>query len=187
MFLRINAGSLKGRTFDGPKGGKTVRPISDRVKEAVFDILAARVPDAMVLDLFSGTGAIAFECISRGAQKTVSVEYDKRNVALIKKNAASLGILDQVAVLHGELPQALKKVRGSFDLIFLDPPFASDIGKDLFPLIHKRKLLVPDGVIVFQRDRRSAVISSVDFHLDRSHKIGDSVVYFYKHPPETTA
>ncbi|MCB0273000.1 MAG: 16S rRNA (guanine(966)-N(2))-methyltransferase RsmD [Bdellovibrionales bacterium] len=181
LFLRIGAGYLKGRTFDGPKGGKTVRPISDRVKEALFDILASRLPDAQILDLFTGTGAIAFEALSRGAKKVICVEHDRRNIQLIKKNAEKLGLLSQLVLLHGGLPEELLKVRGQFDLIFMDPPFASDVAQELFPIIAKKKLLHPNGKIILQRDRRSEVIASIDFVLERSHKVGDSILYFYSH------
>ncbi|MCB1197829.1 MAG: 16S rRNA (guanine(966)-N(2))-methyltransferase RsmD [Bdellovibrionota bacterium] len=184
MFLKIGAGKLKGRTFDGPKGGKTVRPISDRVKEALFDILAAKFDDAIVLDLFTGTGAIAFEALSRGAKKVVCVEHDRRNVMLIKKNAEDLTILDQISVLHGPLPAHLKKVKGVFDLIFMDPPFALDIAEELFPMIAKQNLLQTGGTIILQRDRRSKTLVSDHFVLAREHRVGDSILHFYQHLEE---
>lgn len=184
IFLRIGGGKLKGRTFDGPKGGKTVRPISDRVKEALFDILASRFEGATILDLFSGTGAIAFECVSRGAQKVVCVEHDRRNVQLIRRNAQELGISENLAVLHGALPAQLKKVRGEFELIFMDPPFALDIAEELFPMIAKGNLLQPGGIIILQRDRRSKTLKTELFNLDREHRVGDSILHFYIHPKE---
>lgn len=181
--MKIGGGSLKGRRFAAPKGGKTVRPISERVKEALFDILAPKFQqqDLKVLDLFSGTGAIAFESISRGAFQVLCIEHDRRNIGLIQNNAISLGVTSQLKVMHGRLPETIKRIRGPFSVIFMDPPFALDIATELFPLIAKKKLLHDGGVIVLQRDRRSKQLESSDFEIKRSHRVGDSVLFFYGH------
>jgi 16S rRNA (guanine966-N2)-methyltransferase len=111
-FLRIIAGQLKGRKFDAPKGGDTVRPISDRVKESLFDILAPKMENASILDLYSGTGAIGFEALSRGAKDVLYVEKDPRNVKLIRENAEKLGLTKGYSILRGTIPDIILKSKG---------------------------------------------------------------------------
>ncbi|MEZ4704169.1 MAG: 16S rRNA (guanine(966)-N(2))-methyltransferase RsmD [Bdellovibrionota bacterium] len=181
-FLRIIAGKLKGRRFDAPKGGTTVRPISDRIKESLFDILASRMEEARVLDLFSGTGAIGFECISRGASSIQYVERDPRNVSLIKKNAEKLQVQEQISVYRGDLPMCLSNVSGPFDLIFMDPPFPDDNMEELLDKIYVQNLLCESGLITIQRFRGSREIESQHFELKRKHRVGDSHLWFFALP-----
>ena len=180
-FLRVIAGELKGRHIQTPKGGDTVRPISDRVKESLFDILAPRIHNqTRVLDMFSGTGAIGIEAISRGAASVLFVEKDIRNVRLIRENALDLDILNRISVLHGEMPQIVHKIKGTYDLMFLDPPFALEISDEIMPIVLKNNLLEPDGLIVIQRFRGSKDLVFQGFSNLRKHKVGDSMLWFFE-------
>jgi 16S rRNA (guanine966-N2)-methyltransferase len=178
-FLRIIAGQLKGRKFDAPKGGDTVRPISDRVKESLFDILAPKLENAKILDLYSGTGAIGFECLSRGAKDVLFVEKDPRNITLIRENAEKLGIAKFITILRGTLPGIITKIRGHFDLIFIDPPFPTETIFEIMPELKKQNLVDPKTLIMIQRFRGSKDLEFEGFTLQRKHRVGDSMLWFF--------
>lgn len=184
-FLRIIAGSLKGRNFNAPKGGDTVRPISDRVKESLFDILAARFGEAKILDMYSGTGAIGFEAISRGAQSVLYVEKDPRNVKLIYENAEKLGVTDKISVLKGSIPEIITKIRGKFNVIFIDPPFPTETIFEILPKLKLANLVDQNTLIVVQRFRGSKELEFEDFTLQRKHRVGDSILWFFTLKGET--
>ena len=177
-FLRIIAGSLKGRNFNAPKGGDTVRPISDRVKESLFDILASKLGDAKILDMYSGTGAIGFEAISRGAQSVLYVEKDPRNVKLIHENAEKLGVTN-FSVLKGSIPEIITKIKGYFDVVFIDPPFPTETIFDILPALKLQNIIDQKTLIVVQRFRGSKELEFADFTLLRKHRVGDSILWFF--------
>ncbi len=177
--LRVIAGSLKGRRFDAPKGGDTVRPISDRVKESLFDILAPRIQDTTILDLYSGTGAIGIEALSRGAKHVLYVEKDPRNVRLIRQNTEELGLSDKISILPGTLPSIIEKIRGNFQLVFIDPPFATETIFEIMPMLKMKKLIDQSSLIVIQRFRGSKELEFEGFTLQRKHKVGDSILWFF--------
>lgn len=177
--LRVIAGSLKGRRFDAPKGGDTVRPISDRVKESLFDILAPRIQDTTILDLYSGTGAIGIEALSRGAKHVLYVEKDPRNVRLIRQNTEELGLSDKISILPGTLPLIIEKIRGNFQLVFIDPPFATETIFEIMPMLKMKKLIDQSSLIVIQRFRGSKELEFEGFTLQRKHKVGDSILWFF--------
>lgn len=178
-FLRIIAGQLKGRKFDAPKGGDTVRPISDRVKESLFDILAPKMENAKILDLYSGTGAIGFEALSRGAKDVLFVEKDPRNITLIRENAEKLGLTKLITILRGTLPNIIEKIRGHFDLIFIDPPFPTETIFEIMPELKKKNLVDPATLIMIQRFRGSKDLEFEGFTLQRKHRVGDSMLWFF--------
>lgn len=184
-FLRIIAGQLKGRKFDAPKGGDTVRPISDRVKESLFDILASRLEGAQVLDLYSGTGAIGFEALSRGAKEVLYVERDPRNVKLIHENAEKLGLSKLITVLRGTLPDIIAKIRGKYNIIFIDPPFPTETIFEIMPALKKQNLVDPNALIMIQRFRGSKELDFEGFTLTRKHRVGDSILWFFTLASET--
>lgn len=127
--MRIVAGSHRGRRIATPPG-RVVRPTSDRVREALFNILVD-VEDASVLDLYSGTGALALEALSRGAASAVLVEADRAVYELMRSNVAELGFdrrEPRVVTMHADARRALQRMERSgarFDLVFLDPPYAA--------------------------------------------------------------
>lgn len=129
--LRIVGGELGGRRFPGPKGAG-VRPTGERVREAIASALESRdaIAGAVVLDLFAGTGALAFEALSRGAERATLVDRDRRVIAALERSARALGLQERVRVRAMDLLGAPERVAdrlaedGPFDLIFADPPYA---------------------------------------------------------------
>ena len=124
--IRIIAGEFKGRRIKTPDSGK-VRPTADRVREAWFSILQHWIPEARVLDLFAGSGALGFESLSRGAVSVDFVEVHRASLSVLKANAVSLKVEDRVTIHRVDglrFPERLSP--GAYDVAFADPPYASD-------------------------------------------------------------
>jgi len=124
--LRIIAGEFKGRRLKAPSG-RTVRPTGDRVKEAWFSILQPSIPDARVLDLFAGSGALGFEALSRGAVAVDFVENHQASLAAIRDNAATLKVEDRVTIHRMDALRFAERLQpAQYDVAFADPPYATD-------------------------------------------------------------
>ena len=121
--LRLTGGTLRSRSVRTPSG-RAVRPTPARVKEALFSILADRVDDANVLDLFAGTGALGFEALSRGAAHATFVEQHRPTADALRGTARALGLADRTTVLALSAERAARIVEGRYDLVFADPPYA---------------------------------------------------------------
>lgn len=146
---------MAGRLIQSPAGTAT-RPTLDRVREALFSMLARRVPGAAVLDLYAGTGALSIEALSRGAGRADLVDHSRRASALARRNLADLGLADRATVWT--LPAERAVVRfppASFDLIFLDPPWATGVGAPVRRSL--QRLLDPEGLAVVEYEAPEAV------------------------------
>lgn len=135
--MRITGGEAKGRLLASPKGME-IRPTSDRVREAIFNIIGQDLSDLKVLDLFAGTGSLGLESLSRFAQHVVFIDNSQNSLKILKKNLATCGFQDSGTILKRDLRKGFSLshpvLQQHFDLIFLDPPY----GKDLItPLLEK--------------------------------------------------
>jgi 16S rRNA (guanine966-N2)-methyltransferase len=155
--VRIVAGRLGGRRLSAPAGDAT-RPTSDRVREALFSALGP-LDDALVLDLFAGSGALAIEALSRGAARAVLVERDPRAVSAIRRNLADLELGEDVAVVRRrDVRVALRDAQRAgeaYDLVLIDPPYrlAAGLGAELAQGL--AGLVRPAGRVVCESDRRT--------------------------------
>lgn len=147
--MRIIAGELRGRRIAAPEGEST-RPLLARVRKALFSTLGDLVPDARLLDLFSGTGSLGFEALSRGASEVRFVESDRHALALLRENVESLGVGDRARILRGDAldPRSWRTpddAEGAWaDLVLLDPPYAL--------LVHRRRTALFEAVAALHRD-----------------------------------
>ena len=148
--MRIISGEAKGHTLKAPKGRNT-RPTQDRVRESIFNVLANYgLHGITVLDLFSGTGAMALEALSRGAAEAVSV--DRATARLIKENADHCRLADRLEVLPLSLDASGQRLAGrQFDLIFSDPPYEKDLIAATWRVVTEQQLLKKDGMLVIER------------------------------------
>lgn len=160
--MRIVGGTLGGRRFDGPPSDLT-RPTSERVREALASALDARdaVIGAQVLDLFAGTGALAFEALSRGAVAATLVERDPRVVRAAQRSIEALGLADRCRVVRADLSVTIDTLRrrvlptlathGPYQLVFADPPYA-DVASvpALLDALVESELIAPDGLVVLE-------------------------------------
>lgn len=148
--MRIIAGSAKGKRIKCRDGFDT-RPTTDRVKESLFSMIAPIVDGAIVLDLFSGTGNLALEAISRGAKRAVMIEKDKEALRMIIQNVNNLGFESQCRAYKNETMRALEilgKKREKFTLIFLDPPYKDNVCTKVIEKIASVGVLGEGGLIV---------------------------------------
>lgn len=154
--MRIITGIYKGRHFDIPRTFKA-RPTTDFAKENIFNVLNGYIDleDAIALDLFSGTGSISLELVSRGCQSVISVEADRDHHAFIKQCLKKLGT-DRCIALRGDVFRFIKSCHQQFDFIFADPPYALPELPTLPKLILERGLLKPNGIFVFEHGKNNS-------------------------------
>jgi len=182
--MRVVGGRCKGRRLVPVKGLST-RPTSDKVREAVFDILQSRSPCERALDLFAGTGAMGIEALSRGASGAVFVDSDNAAVGVIYKNLASCGLENCSRVMKRDVKSALRSLARSgdrFDLIFVDPPYASTLSAEALKEIDSLHLLAPGGTVVVECSRRGPLppdeLEGIRLADERGY--GDTIVRFYE-------
>lgn len=180
--MRIIAGSAKGKTIKCRKGTET-RPTMDRVKEALFSILLPYLEDARVLDLFSGTGNIALEAISRGAKKAVMIEKDKDALRVIIENVNNLGFEDKCRAYKNETERAVEilgKKREKFDIIFMDPPYIEEVCTKVIKKIEKAGLLAEGGIIICEHHKYEDMAMEIgEFKQVDERSYGKKTLTFY--------
>jgi 16S rRNA (guanine966-N2)-methyltransferase len=176
--MRIVAGTLKGRRIDAPSWDG-LRPTSDKLRETLFNVLAARIEGARVLDGFAGTGAVGIEALSRGAAHVTFIERDDRAIALIEANLARCGITDRYAIIRARFAGTDRaRIPGPFDIIFLDPPYGAT---ELVSAIEAAEPFVEqETLLVIEHARRDASPESAG-SLVRTRLLtsGDSALSFY--------
>lgn len=153
--MRIIGGVHGGRKLHTPSG-RHIRPTSDRVKEALFSILAGSVAGAAVLDLFAGTGSLALEALSRGAAEAVCVEADKRALAVLRKNVRTVGLEETVRILPQRVQRALPVLGAEgceFDIVFLDPPYKKGLVVRTVELLSKYSIVSKKGLIAAEHSQ----------------------------------
>ena len=143
--MRVISGKYKGKILKSPTSDN-IRPTGDKVKQGLFTKLQFFVQDKIVLDLFCGSGGLGIEALSRGAQKVYFVDKDKRSILLTKQNLN--GIDGDYKVINSTYSHALNLIDDKFDLILIDPPYASGVYSDVLNIIYEKKLLNQEGIIV---------------------------------------
>lgn len=195
---RIIAGSAKGRSLDTPKGQAT-RPTADRVREALFTMLSSwlgtvdddpsrHLAGIRFLDLYSGSGAVALEAASRGAEHVVAVEKDAQTSGLISHNSRSLNL--PVGVRTANVTRFADEEGDTFDVVFIDPPY--DVGRgSLDALVEKLVAsgrLAPRALVVLERSKRSEEPNWPDAFEEHWHRrYGETILYFGVTHDEETA
>ena len=144
--MRVITGSARGRRLKELEGMET-RPTTDRVKEGLFNVLQFDIEGRRVLDLFAGTGQLGIECLSRGAAEAVFAERRPDALKLIRENLKVTELSDRARVVAGDSMEFLSTTKEKFDIILLDPPYASGLLEEALKLIAKRDLLNPHGIV----------------------------------------
>jgi 16S rRNA (guanine966-N2)-methyltransferase len=177
--VRIIAGSRKGHTIYAPPGRET-RPTSDRVRENTFNLIGP-VDDASVLDLFSGSGALGLEALSRGAASAVFVESDRNAVRVIERNLDKLRLTGATVVRRDALHALAAEASAGrkYDLVLLDPPY--DRYEEMQPTLarHLPAVLAENGLVVFETDARTE--PQLPLALRTSRKYGSARVTLFEH------
>ena len=163
--MRIISGSAKGRKLFSPKNMR-VRPTADRVKEALFNILASLIGDfngVQVLDIFAGTGNLGIETLSRGGSRAVFIDNHRESAAIIRKNLVMLGLEHKSDILVQEALIALKwleKQGETFHLVFLDPPYQAGLTEKTLAHLATSGLIADESIIVAEFATQEAIPTS---------------------------
>lgn len=183
--MRITGGTLLGRTLRSP-AGLTTRPTSDRVREALFNILAHHnwgtkiaepIDNAKVLDAFCGTGALAIEAISRGAIRAILFDKDKQALRHTKENISALNLEKLCSILPVDATRPPKPIT-SCNLVFLDPPYRKNLVAESIVALDKAGWLAPNVLIVAETAKDEAFQLPEKFAILLSRKYGDTAVSF---------
>lgn len=159
--MRIIAGKRKGLLIKSIDG-ETTRPTRDAVKEALFSILMNDVPDSRFLDLFSGSGAIGIEAISRGASEVYFSDINPECIKVINENLKKANFEEQARVLNADFKSVLKKLQGiQFDIIYIDPPYNKGYGENAIEIISENDMLCETGVIILETDTNEEVPDNI--------------------------
>lgn len=179
--MRVIAGEAKGRRLKLPKS-RDVRPSSDRLKEAMFASLGARVEESRVLDLFAGSGALGIEALSRGAVSAVFVERDRKTAALIEDNLQSTGFAGRGEVIASDVYSYLEnEASPQFDVVLIDPPYDLGLPSGVLELLAKRTLLAEGAVVVVEAATRKLPFPApAGFELTSQKSYGDSSVLYFQ-------
>ena len=162
--MRIISGYLKGRSFAVPSSFPS-RPTTDFAKEGLFNVLGNQIDfsDLRVLDLFTGTGNLSFEFISRGATDVVCVDKSPKVTAWLKKNALALGIQEGLNVHTQDALTFIQRATQQFDLIIADPPYELAVHKEIIQTVFERNLLKPEGILIVEHGKFTVLNEETNF------------------------
>ncbi len=176
--MRVTGGIGRGQRLKVPAGNQ-VRPTSDKVKQALFNILGERVADALFLDLFAGAGGIGIEALSRGAARVVFVDGSHASFQVLRKNIEQTGFEERSQAVLSKVESFLKKPSGLFDVVFLDPPYADEM-QPLLDQIAGAGILKPESIVIAEHFKKQpSPASAGGLTLYREAKYGDTVLAFY--------
>ena len=180
--MRIISGSKRGKKLTALEGLQ-VRPTTDRVKEALFDILQFSVEGSRFLDLFAGSGQVGLEALSRGAMEAVFVDIFRDSIRVVEKNLAATGFSDKARVVQADFSAFLRRERGLFDIAFLDPPYEQGLLQEALPLVAER--MTPLGVIFCEHPSREALPEEAgEFRKSREYRYGKIALTAYRRPKQ---
>lgn len=187
--MRLTGGHDRGRRLIAPRGANT-RPTAAKIREAIFNILGPP-PEAAILDLYAGTGALGIEALSRGANRAVFVERDHQALVALRRNIRELGLEDRSTVIGADVRAVVRRLQNDgqqFAWVFLDPPYAKET-EGVLAELGSNDLLAPCAVVIVEHDRRNCPPGSVAgdiagslgglFLTDR-RTYGDTALSFYR-------
>lgn len=177
--MRIISGCRRGHKLLEFEG-RDVRPTTDRVKEAIFNLIQMYVPQSEVLDMFAGSGALSFEAVSRGAAHAVLVDSDRHSAELINKNISALRFGEKCTVVTGSCFDYAAHCGRMFDLIFLDPPYNKGLIEPALEAVVKNKLLNDDGIVVLESDNTDFKSGMDGLEIIKQKKYGRTYITVYR-------
>ncbi len=183
--MRITGGRVKGRILSTPKG-LLIRPTSDRVREAIFNILGQDLSGLSVLDIFSGTGSLGLEALSRGAGYAVFIDRLRESIDLIKKNIDLCGYRDSGMALRrdlarGGIPWGHPLLMKQFDLVFLDPPYSKNLATPILAGLSKGKRLSNGARVVVESGKAASLpLSFPSLEMVDARVYGDTKINIYE-------
>jgi 16S rRNA (guanine966-N2)-methyltransferase len=157
--MRIVAGSLRNRKIKVPTG-LDVRPTTDQLREAVFNICQTFIAEGKFLDLFAGSGAMGIEALSRGAEAATFIDNNKSSIRCISENVKAFDLQDKATVLFGDVLKLLSQLREAFDIIYIDPPYDpddADLYFNILTVIDQSAILKPGGRVFIEARHKAKI------------------------------
>lgn len=181
--MRVISGTAKGKKLNSLEGLET-RPTLDRVKEAVFNIIQFDIKDAVVLDLFSGSGALGIEALSRGAKEAILCDVSSKAIKIINKNLEETRLKEKAKVFSNDYLETLNKIKDKkFDIIFLDPPYKSDYIEKSIEYISTHNLITENGIIIVEtndKNKIDEIKAKKDLEVYDTRKYGIAIIIFVR-------
>ncbi len=179
--MRITGGSRKGLVLESPKG-KDIRPSSDHIRQVIFNIIGHDLSKKKVLDLFSGTGILGIEALSRGAELACFVDKSSAALKLVIKNLQIAGFKNRAHVVKRDLTKKNSfRLKGKFDIIFIDPPYDKSLLKKALEIMPVHMLLEDNAVIIGRSSKRESLPSYINhMRLLDMREYGDTKLWIYK-------
>ena len=179
--MRVIGGTLRGRKLSTLKG-KTIRPTADRFRESVFNIIRRQVPNANVLDLFAGTGAYGIEALSRGGQSAVFIDHSRMAVSIISRNLKLCQLETRAQVIRWDITTGLNCLNSHttlFNLVFMDPPYNSNLVTISLKHLQALPILSPGNLIVVEHSHKEPIFSdTMNLKIVDQRRYGKSLVSF---------
>ncbi|MCK4859777.1 MAG: 16S rRNA (guanine(966)-N(2))-methyltransferase RsmD [Candidatus Omnitrophica bacterium] len=184
--MHILAGIAKGRKIDIPKG---IHPTTQKIKEAIFAILADKIKKAEVLELFAGSGSLGIEAISRESKKVIFIDNNFACVNAIRENLGKLGFLDLAQIKYLDFEKAIAlfaRRKERFDIIFADPPYCQKLGIKTLQKVSHADILFSDGLLVIEHYKKEILPSKAgNLILKQEKKYGDTILSLYSFKPDS--
>jgi 16S rRNA (guanine(966)-N(2))-methyltransferase RsmD len=187
--MRVVTGEAKGRRLKAPKTSGT-RPIIDRVKTALFDILADEVEDVRFLDLFGGVGSVGIEALSRGAAHATFIEMNHKVLKILRENLQITGLADRAETLHADAFKFLQNyaapgsTRAAYDIVYVAPPQYQEMGARALALLDSSPLVADNGMVIVQiHPKERAGVAAVPCQrltLTDERRYGSTLLMFYR-------
>ena len=179
--MRIISGKAKGTKLYTLQGDNT-RPTLDRVKESIFNIIQSQIPEATVLDLFAGSGAIGLEMLSRGAKKAILCDKSKEAIGIIKKNIQKTHMEEKVELYNIDFKECIEKVsKEKFDIIYIDPPYETNFIEKSLEKIIEKNIIQENGIIILETDDEKRIkkeIEKINVEIIDERKYGRANIIF---------
>ncbi len=183
--MRIIAGEFKGRKLAAPPDYK-VRPTAEKVREAIFSMIQIHVPDAVVADLFAGTGSLGLEALSRGAKRAYFVDRDRRSISFTKENVKACGMEERSVLMCSDYALAIANIHDRADIVFLDPPYKAGLMLDCLRRLSESDILPEGGIVVAEHGRDELLPEKVrNLELIKDRKYGKVRVSIYEKQEES--
>jgi 16S rRNA (guanine(966)-N(2))-methyltransferase RsmD len=177
--MRVISGSYKNRRLFSPTD-QSVRPVMDRVKEWVFDVISPQVTGAAVCDLFAGSGAFGIEACSRGARSVTFVDSARSSSKLIERNIAHIKMAETYAVHQQDVQKFVRMTRQSFDLVFCDPPYEFDHCQKLLSQFAENSFLNDGGLLIFEHHLFTKLTDFPNLTAIREKKFGKTMITLFE-------
>lgn len=181
--MRIVSGKARGTKLETLSGQHT-RPTLDRVKESLFNIIQENIIDCVFLDLFSGSGAIGLEAISRGAKKAILCDNSRNAVNIIKRNVVKTHAEENTQIYQCSYEELLKnRIKEKIDIIYIDPPYESDFAGKSIKLLIEKQLLLLNSLIIVETDNKEKILNEIKelkIQVIDSRKYGRAYLIFLK-------